>query len=120
MVNARPHQFAEALMDVSESVEAFGESEGAWYGVARDVCEVDGVWRSVPHFFTPIAMVYREDMFADVGWDHFPETWDELLEAGRALKAAGNPIGLALGRAPGDGSNWTYSMLWSFGGAVTD
>lgn len=120
MVNTRPHQFAEALMDVSESVEAFGESEGAWYSVARDICEVDGVWRSVPHFFTPIALVYREDMFADVGWDHFPETWDELLEAGRALKAAGNPIGLALGRAPGDGSNWTYSMLWSFGGAVTD
>ncbi|MEM6528802.1 MAG: extracellular solute-binding protein [Chloroflexota bacterium] len=120
IVNTRPHQFAEALLDVSDAAEAFAENEGAWYPLARDICQVDGVWRSMPHFLTPFAMVYREDLFAEVGFDTFPETWEELLEAGTALKAAGTPIGFPLGRAQGDGSNFLYSLLWSFGASVTD
>ncbi|MEO1164712.1 MAG: extracellular solute-binding protein, partial [Chloroflexota bacterium] len=120
ILHARPHQFAEALVDVSDIANAIGEANGGWFPVAEEACVVDGVWRSLPFFVAAHAMVYREDLFAEVGYDTFPETYDDLLIAGTALKDAGNPLGFSLGRADGDGNNFVFSILWSFGGAVTD
>lgn len=114
------HQFAEALVDVSDVCEAIGEANGGWYQVARDACQVDGVWRGMPWYFAAHAMVYREDLLAEVGYDSFPETYDDLLVVGKALKDAGHPMGFALGRALGDGNNICYAVLWSFGGKVLD
>lgn len=114
------HQFAEALVDVSDLCEEIGEENGGWYPVAREACEVDGVWRGMPWYFAAHAMIYREDLFAEAGINSFPTTYDELLTAGTALKAAGNPMGFAMGRAHGDGNNFCYAVLWSFGGAVLD
>jgi len=120
MLHVRPHQFAGALADVTGLAEEIGEANGGWYDIAREACEVDGTWRAVPWFMAAHAMIYREDLFSEVGYDTFPETWEGLLEAGTALKAAGNPIGFSVGRADGDGNNFCYSVLWSFGGAVTN
>ncbi len=120
MLHARPHQFAEALVDVSDIANAIGEANGGWFPVAEEACVVDGVWRAVPFFVAAHAMVYREDLFAEAGFDAFPETYDDLLVAGTALKEMGMPLGFSLGRADGDGNNFVFSVLWSFGGAVTD
>ncbi|MEM6281541.1 MAG: extracellular solute-binding protein [Chloroflexota bacterium] len=120
MLHARPHQFSEALVDVSDIVNEIGDANSGWFGVAEEACMVDGVWRSVPFFVAAHAMVYREDLFAEVGFDAFPETYDDLLVAGTALKEMGMPLGFSLGRADGDGNNFVFSVLWSFGGAVTD
>lgn len=120
MLHARPHQFSEALLDVSDVVEEVGEANGGWYGIANEACQVDGVWRAMPWFLAAHAMIYREDLFAEAGYDTFPETWDGLLEAGTALKEMGAPLGFSVGRADGDGNNFCYSILWSFGGGVTD
>lgn len=114
------HQFAEALVDVSDVCEAIGEQNGGWYDVAREACVVDGVWRGMPWYFAAHAMVYREDLLAEVGYDSFPETYDDLLVVGKTLKDAGYPMGFALGRALGDGNNICYGVLWSFGGVVLD
>lgn len=119
-VDIRPHQFAEALADVSDICEQLGEEYGGWYPVAREICVVDGVWRAMPHFLAAHAMVYREDLLTEAGYDMFPDTWEGVLEAGTKLKEMGAPLGFALGHAGGDGNNFVYSLLWSFGGAVTD
>ncbi|MEO1441084.1 MAG: extracellular solute-binding protein [Chloroflexota bacterium] len=108
------------MVDVSDIVNEIGDANSGWFGVAEEACMVDGVWRSVPFFVAAHAMVYREDLFAEVGFDAFPETYDDLLVAGTALKEMGMPLGFSLGRADGDGNNFVFSVLWSFGGAVTD
>ncbi|RMG88421.1 MAG: extracellular solute-binding protein [Chloroflexi bacterium] len=121
MLYVRPHQFAEALVDVSDIAESIGERMGGWFDVARESCVVDGVWRAVPFFITAHAMVYREDIFQEAGYDAFPETWEDLLVAGTEIKRLGlPPIGFSLGRAEGDANNFLLSLLWSFGGAVWD
>ncbi len=120
MLYIRPHQFAEALVDVTDVAQEVGEANGGWFDVAREACEVDGVWRALPFFATAHAMIYREDLFAEAGYDSFPETWEGLLEAGVALKEQGTPIGFSLGRAEGDGNNFLLSVLWSFGGRIND
>jgi len=120
MLHARPHQYAEALADVSDVVEEVGEVNGGWYDIAKEACMVDGVWRAMPWFLAAHAMIYREDQFAEVGYDAFPDTWEGLLEAGTKLKAMGAPLGFSTGRADGDANNFCFSVLWSFGGGVTD
>lgn len=120
MLHARPHQFAEALADVSDVVEEVGAANGGWYSIAEEACKVNGVWRAMPWFMAAHAMIYRQDWFAEVGYEAFPETWEDLLAAGTALKTAGRPLGFSVGRADGDGNNFCYSVLWSFGGAVND
>lgn len=118
MLYIRPHQFAESLVDITDVAEEVGEANGGWFDVAREACEVDGVWRALPFFATAHAMVYREDLFAEAGYDTFPETWDDLLVAGTALKEMGSPLGFSFGRAEGDGNNFLISLLWSFGARI--
>lgn len=120
MLHARPHQFAEALLDVSDVAKEIGDANGGWYNIATEAAQVNGVWRAVPWFLAAHAMIYREDQFAEAGFSKFPETWEELLKAGTALKKKGQPLGFSVGRADGDGNNFCYTLLWSFGGAVTD
>ncbi len=119
MLYARPHQFAEALVDVSDICEAVGEENGGWYQVARDTCQVNGVWRAMPWYFAAHGMIYREDIFAQAGYDSFPTTWEGLLEAGTAIKSAGlPPLGFSVGRADGDANNFCFGVLWSYGASV--
>ncbi|MEO1286874.1 MAG: extracellular solute-binding protein, partial [Chloroflexota bacterium] len=120
MLHARPHQFADNLMDVSDIAEAVGRANGGWYNIAREACEVDGVWRAMPWFFAPQAMVYRSDLYAEAGYDAFPSTMEELLEAGTILKTMGYPLGFSVGPADGDGNNFCLTVLWSFGGNIVN
>jgi multiple sugar transport system substrate-binding protein len=60
-------------------------------------------------------MCWRTDWFKEVGFSKFPDTWEELLEAGTKLKKNGHPIGFELGHGFGDNHGWIYPLLWSYG-----
>jgi multiple sugar transport system substrate-binding protein len=121
MLHAHPHQFAETLVDVSDVCEELGEANGGWYDIGPESCMVDGVWRAMPWYFAAHAMVYREDILAEAGYEEFPDTWEGVLEAGTKIKGMElPPFGFSTGRAGGDGNNFVFSVLWSFGAGVTD
>ena len=65
-------------------------------------------------------IAYRKSWFAEVGFDEFPETWDQYRDAGKKLKAKGYPIGQSLGHTFGDPPTFIYPLLWSFGGTEID
>ena len=62
---------------------------------------MDGVARGVPLFNIGNAIVYRKDVFEELGLA-VPNTWDEYLEVGRALKNNNLPVGQTLGHTFGD------------------
>ena len=108
--------FAEKLADVSDVCDDLGSRYDGWYAAAEEACKVDGKWLSVPRFFAPHAISYRTDLFEAVGASKPPETWEELYEVGKALMDAGlAPIAFPLGHAVGDGNDFNYSVLWSYG-----
>ncbi len=49
-----------------------------------------------------------------------PNTWDEYLEVGRALKNNNLPVGQTLGHTFGDAPTFAYPLMWSFGGQEVD
>jgi multiple sugar transport system substrate-binding protein len=114
-----PHLLTDRFLDVTDLAEEIGRAHGGWFPAAEESCRIEGRWRGIPRAFAPGAVVYRTDLFEKVKVETPVETWDEMLEAGRKLKAAGlPPLGFTLGRAVGDGNGFTHSLLWSFGGST--
>jgi multiple sugar transport system substrate-binding protein len=111
-----PFLFDEKLLDVSDIAEEAGKKQGGWYDVAKEAGFVDGKWKAVPFSNIGQLMNWRTDWFAEVGVKKFPETWEELYEVGKKLKAKDHPFGFELGHGFGDNHGWIYPLLWSYGG----
>jgi multiple sugar transport system substrate-binding protein len=115
-----PFLYDQKYVDVSDIAEEIGKAQGGWYDVAREAVVVNGKWKAIPFGNIGQIMNYRIDWFKEVGFDKFPETWDELLEAGIKLKAKGRPFGFELGHGFGDNHGWVYPLMWSFGAHEVD
>ncbi|MDR3343158.1 MAG: extracellular solute-binding protein [Treponema sp.] len=86
----------------------------------------------IPIQFMPTSLVYyNAKLFNEIGMDHFPKTWDELVQADKAFKAKGIAT-IALGNKDkwpyesciistlGDrftGTGWTLSIILNDGKA---
>ena len=77
---------------------------------------VESKWISVPWCIGGGLVAYRKSWFDAIGYTTFPDTWEELQDAGKKLKAKGTPVGQALSHSFGDPPGFWYPWLWSFGG----
>jgi len=111
-----PYLFDEKLIDVSDIAEEIGKKSGGWHDAIKEAVIVNGKWKAIPFGNIGQLMNWRTDWFAEQGFKTFPNTWDELLEAGTKLKKAGHPFGFELGHGFGDNHGWLYPLLWSYGG----
>src|SRR5919108_1547670 len=111
-----PHLYEAGLEPVDELAEELGGKGEGYYDLPKSHSFVNGRWRAVPHSIVSPASTYRIDWFKEVGYEKFPDTWQEYREAGKKLKAKGHPIGQALGHSLGDPPNFCYAVLWAFGG----
>lgn len=118
LLNNYPHLYAEGLEDHTSLVAELGGEQ--LYPFIREAVHVDKVYRGVPYFFGGGANTYRKDIFQKAGIDTVPNTWDEMLAAGKKLKKLGMPIGQTLGHTFGDAPGFAYPLLWSFGGKEVD
>ncbi len=115
-ITLMPFLFADKYVDVSDLAEEIGKKQGGWYPAGKESVFVDGKWKAMPFSNIGQLMNWRTDWFAEVGFKKFPETWDELYDAGKKLKAKGHPLGFELGHGFGDNHGWLYPLLWSYGG----
>ncbi len=65
--------------------------------------------------WTPDPAHYRKDAFDEVGF--VPDSWDNLLRAGRKLKAKGLPLGEGISNDI-DSNMGVRDCLWSFGSSI--
>jgi len=113
-------QFGDKYVDVTDLCKEIGEKSGGWYDAGREAVVLDGKWKAVPFCNIGQLMNWRTDWFKEVGVTKFPDTWEELYEAGKKLKAKDHPFGFELGHGFGDNHGWLYPLLWSYGGAEVD
>jgi multiple sugar transport system substrate-binding protein len=59
---------------------------------------------------------YRESWLREVGYNKFPDTWDDFREMAKKLKAKGHPVGQCFGHSTNDPNNYCYALIWCFGG----
>jgi multiple sugar transport system substrate-binding protein len=108
------------MVDVSDVAGEVGKKLGGWHDIIHDAVVVNGKWKAIPWGNIGQLMNYRTDWFKEVGVTKFPDTWEELYEVGKKLKAKGHPFGFELGHGFGDNHGWMYPLLWSYGGREVD
>jgi multiple sugar transport system substrate-binding protein len=118
MVETAPWLYHEHLASVDDVVEDLGAKRGGWYPFVKESNFVKDSWKSVPWFFLTWPGIYREDLFQQAGYP-IPQTWEDLLNAGRILKKEGHPVGIAVSQT-NDSYNTAWSILWSFGSKVLE
>ena len=108
-----PWLFQPGLADVSDLCADLARKHGDWYPFLKEHAQVRGQWLGVPYMFVSFPGSHRIDLFEKVG-EKAPETWEDLLRAGRKLKKIGHPVGFAISQTT-DSVTTIYSILWSFG-----
>jgi len=108
-----PWLFQPGLLDVSDVCNDLARKHGDWYPFAKEHALVKGQWLGVPYLFISFPGSHRIDLFEKVG-EREPDTWDDLLRAGRKLKKLGHPVGFAISQTT-DSVSSLYSILWSYG-----
>ena len=109
-------KFAPALLDVNELAEKLGKKHGGWTPLAENYSKYHGRFFSIPDYFIDFPMLYRKDLWSEIGMANGPDTWDQLLEGGRKLKAKGFPIGIGLAHHNDSRNSWR-AIMWSYGGS---
>ncbi|MCR5576591.1 MAG: extracellular solute-binding protein [Oscillospiraceae bacterium] len=74
---------------------------------AFDAWSVDGKVSILPFESAIFPLIYNTKIFNEIGWDHFPATYDEFFQFCKDAKAKGYN---AMGQMAGDNA-WS-SMLW--------
>ena len=123
------------VQDITEDLEADKEWRDAYIEGAYDNATIDGRIYGVPRESLSTGLIfYNADMWKEIGYEEFPKTWDELLEAVDKYNEKGiTPF--VMGNKPnwpaescwlstlGDrftGTEWTNSILEGKGAKFTD
>ena len=91
MNSNQPHLYASGLADHGALFDEMGGAD--FYEWASGAVTVDGVARSIPLFNIGNAVVYRKDIFEELGLA-VPNTWEEYLDRRRGVEErqpAGRP-----------------------------
>ena len=108
-----PWLFQPGLADVSDIATDLAKKHGDWYPFAKEHAYVKGQWLGIPYLYISFPGSHRIDLFEKVG-EKAPDTWEDLLRAGRKLKKLGYPVGFAISQTT-DSVSTLYSILWCYG-----
>ena len=108
-----PWLFQPGLADVSDICTDLARKHGEWFPFLKEHANVKGQWLGIPYLFGSFPGSHRIDLFEKVG-EKAPDTWDDLLRAGRKLKKLGHPVGFAISQVT-DSVTTLSSILWCFG-----
>lgn len=113
-LEAALHQHS--TLTVTDLCDELAKQHGGWWDFARQADVIDGEWKAVPWFYVSGCITYREDYFAEVG-ESAPDSYEDLLRAGRKLKKIGHPIGFAISQTT-DSNSTLYPILWCYGASI--
>jgi len=113
-----PYLYQKSLVPLDDLAEALGRKHGGWYEWARDYTFVDGHWRALYWLVGTFSGIYNKRDFDEAGVGA-PDTWDDVLKAGRILKPRGHPVGIAISHC-NDANTTLWSILWGYGGKVVE
>ena len=115
-----PHLYPDKLIDVSDVANYLGAKYGGWEDACKTYGMKDGRWIAIPLGGPGQQIVYRKSWANDAGYETFPTKTEDFIKCCKKLKGNGHPVGFALGHSVGDGNNFAYGWLWSYGASTVD
>jgi multiple sugar transport system substrate-binding protein len=78
-----------------------------------------GRYYGFPDHWAPMPVVYRADVWGELGQATGPGTWEDVLKAAPGLKSAGQPVGFAF--SPNIDAHWSLeSLMQAYGSSIQD
>lgn len=109
------------LVDLTALVDNMKAQEGGINEKSLPLATINGGIRGVPMGIAANAAHVRMDKFREGGYDKFPETWEEFIEAGKKIsKPPFYAYGMALGLKPYDSLGDVMSVVTAYGGSMVD
>src|SRR5262245_800537 len=113
-----PISYAPQLVDLTDVVMPLAEKNGGLYSFCEEAARVQGHWRAMPWYHRSFPGSYTKSYFDQVG-EQAPDSWDDLLRAGKKLKAAGHPIGFAISQTY-DAISSLSAIMWCYGAKTVE
>jgi multiple sugar transport system substrate-binding protein len=113
-----PIYHEQQLVDLTDVVVPLAEKNGGMYSFCEEAALVKGRWRAMPWHHRSFPGSYNKRYFDEVG-EQAPDTWDDLLRAGRKLKANGHPIGIAICQTY-DAISTLSGIMWCYGAKTVE
>ncbi|GEM_PF-223582 len=106
-------RYQNRLVDMTPLMEPMIKAYGDVIPIGKATSFIDGKWLGLPHFNVIIPPLVRTDLLKDNGLKT-PETWDDVMAAGKVLKPKNHAAGLAISHCNDANHNWR-AIMWSFG-----
>jgi multiple sugar transport system substrate-binding protein len=106
------------LVDLTDVVVPLAEKNGGMYGFCAEAALGHRRWWAMPWHHRSFPGSYNKAYFDQVG-EKGPATWDDLLRAGRKLKANGYPVGIAIGQTY-DAISTLSAIMWCYGAKTVE
>src|SRR5215218_938503 len=87
MYNELPYLYERQLVAMDDLVGVIEKKYGGLYPFTKEAAYVNGTWRALPWMWISFPGTYNQTLFKQFG-QPVPDTWDDLLNAGRELKKA--------------------------------
>lgn len=120
-----PAAFEPQVLDMGDLVRRVEQRHGPILELATRSTynPVTGKWFGFSDNYVPDPGNYLRSVWEAVGMPDGPDTWEQLVEAGRAIRQKAPhvqiPIGIGLSQDI-DSNMATRAMMWSFGASVQD
>jgi multiple sugar transport system substrate-binding protein len=113
-----PLLHAANLADMDDVVETLTKQYGPLYEFCEEAALYKGRWVAMPAYHGAFPGSYNKKYFDEVG-EPPPDTWEDLLRAGKKLKAKGHPVGIPISQT-NDAVSTLGPIMWAYGAKAVD
>ena len=102
---------------LDEYVSQWGQADD-FFPASWSTCVYEGTVYGLPYLSAPRVLLYRKDLLRKAGFDHPPDTWEELAEAARSMTVKRGPIFEVAGMNLPISWQIFVEFLWENGGRI--
>jgi multiple sugar transport system substrate-binding protein len=113
-----PLLHATNLVDMSDVVDTLTKQYGPMYDFCKEAAYYKDHWVAMPAYCGAFPGNYNKAYFDEVG-EKASDTWEDLLRAGKKMKAKGHPIGIPISQT-NDAVSTLGPIMWAYGAKAVD
>jgi multiple sugar transport system substrate-binding protein len=113
-----PLLHATNLADMSDVVDGLTKQYGPMYDFCQEAAYYKDHWVAMPAYGGAFPGNYNKKYFGEVD-EKAPDTWEDLLRAGKKMKAKGHPVGIPLSQC-NDAVSTLGPIMWAYGAKAVD
>ncbi len=117
--NEQAWRHRDNLVDLDDVVGELNKKYGTdLYPFCKDAFLINGHWKALESIWPAVPGNYLQSKFREAG-EGAPDTWADLLRAGKKLKRLGSPVGIQISHCF-DANTTFWSICWSYGAKVIE